>query len=106
MKRASMRFTDNQEEDLEAIRNLPDDAIDTSDAPEILDWDKAKRGLLYRPVKQEVILSLDKYVIEWFESADSDPEKRHETINKVLMEHIRDCEFPANKGSKEASGTD
>ena len=28
-----------------------DNAIDTSDAPEILDWSNAKRGVFYRPVK-------------------------------------------------------
>jgi hypothetical protein len=33
---------------------LPDDAIDTTDAPEVLDWSGAKRGLFYRPVKQQL----------------------------------------------------
>lgn len=32
-----MKLSENQKQDLEAIRNLSDEAIDTSDAPEVLD---------------------------------------------------------------------
>ena len=98
-----MELTNSQREDIEAIRNLPDEAIDTSDATEVLDWSRAKRGVLYRPVKREVALNLDEYVIEWFESNYCDAGKRDEAINAVLMEHIRGCEFPAHKGKKEAT---
>jgi hypothetical protein len=34
---------------LAALAALPDAAIDTSDAAEMLDWSGAKRGLFYRP---------------------------------------------------------
>ena len=44
-------LTEQQKADLERLRNLPDEEIDTSDAPEILDWSNAKRGMFYRPVK-------------------------------------------------------
>ena len=96
-----MELTDSQRKDIEAIKNLPDEAIDTFDAPEVLDWSKAKRGVLYRPVKKEITLKLDTYVIEWLELTHSDSEKRNEAINKVLMDHIKDCEFPAGKAKKE-----
>ena len=36
---------------LKAIETLSDDQIDTTDAPEILDWTDARRGLFYRPAK-------------------------------------------------------
>ena len=98
-----MQLSENQKEDLEAIRNLPDESINTSDAPEVLDWSKAKRGGLYRPVKQQVTLTLDKYVMDWFEVVYSDPQKLHEAVNKVLMEHIRGREVPANKDKKAAA---
>jgi hypothetical protein len=39
--------------ELKALASLPDEAIDTSDAPELSDWSGAKRGLFYRPVKQQ-----------------------------------------------------
>ena len=44
-------LTEQQKADLERLRNLQDEEIDTSDAPEILDWSNAKRGMFYRPVK-------------------------------------------------------
>ena len=44
-----MELTKNQKTDLEAIRNLPDDEIDTSDAPEVLDWSKARRRVAVSP---------------------------------------------------------
>ena len=31
-------LTDQQKADLDRLRNLPDEEIDMSDAPEILDW--------------------------------------------------------------------
>lgn len=36
---------------IKALEALPDDQIDTSDAPEIPDWSDARRGLFYKPVK-------------------------------------------------------
>ncbi len=38
------------QEQIRALENLPDDQIDTTDAPEILDWSDARRGVFYRPV--------------------------------------------------------
>jgi hypothetical protein len=56
---ASKRLTREQRAELKSLAALRDDAIDTSDAPELLDWSGAKRGLFYRPVKQQLTLRLD-----------------------------------------------
>jgi hypothetical protein len=34
--------------ELKSLADLPDDSVDTSDAPELLDWSGAKRSLFYR----------------------------------------------------------
>ena len=34
-----------QKAEIKALANLPDEKIDTTDIPEILDWSGAKRGL-------------------------------------------------------------
>ena len=39
------------QQQIRALADLPDDQIDTTDAPEILDWSDARRGVFYRPVK-------------------------------------------------------
>jgi uncharacterized protein (DUF4415 family) len=54
--------------ELKALASLPDAAVDTSDAPELPDWSGAKRGLFYRPVKQQLTLRLDADVVAWFKS--------------------------------------
>ena len=36
---------------IRTLQALPDDQIDTTDAPEILDWSDARRGVFYRPEK-------------------------------------------------------
>ena len=47
----SKELTSGKKAEIEALAKLPDEKIDTSDIPEILDWAGAKRGLLYRPIK-------------------------------------------------------
>ncbi len=38
------------QEQIRALKALPDDQIDTTDAPEIPDWSDARRGVFRRPV--------------------------------------------------------
>ena len=47
---------------------LPDDSIDLTDMPEVLDWSDAERGKFYRPVKQQLTLRLDADVLQWFKT--------------------------------------
>ena len=87
MKRTEL--TEQQKADLERLRNQLDEEIDTSDAPEILDWSNAKRGMFYRPVKQQITLRLDADVVSWFkEQAGDDGCGYQEDINRVLREHV------------------
>jgi uncharacterized protein (DUF4415 family) len=65
-KGISRTLTHEQLAELKSLASLSDDAIDTSDAPELLDWSGAKRGLFYRPIKQQLTLRLDSDVVAWF----------------------------------------
>lgn len=89
MKRARVELTQQQKEDLERLRNMPDEEIDTSDAPEILDWSNAKRGMFYRPVKQQITLRVDADVLEWFKDHAGEGGRGYQTeINRALWEHV------------------
>ena len=45
MKKVTSReLTKEQKTEIEALADLPDEKIDTSDIPEILDWSSAERG--------------------------------------------------------------
>ena len=88
-KGTSNRLTRKQRAELKALASLPDDAIDTSDAPELLDWSAAKRGLFYRPVKQQLTLRLDADVIAWFKSHTTSNEGYQTRINRALREYVQ-----------------
>ena len=87
-KAASKRLTAKQLAELESLATLPDEAIDTSDAPEVLDWSGAKRGLFYRPVKQQLTLRLDADVVAWFKSHTTSNEGYQTRINRALREYV------------------
>jgi uncharacterized protein (DUF4415 family) len=87
-KGASRQLTREQLAELKALAALPDGAIDTSDAPEILDWSGAKRGLFYRPVKQQLTLRLDADVVAWFKNHTTPDEGYQTRINRSLREYV------------------
>jgi uncharacterized protein (DUF4415 family) len=75
--------------ELKSLADLPDEAIDTSDAPELLDWSGAKRGLFYRPVKQQLTLRLDADVVAWFKKHATADEGYQTRINRALCEYVQ-----------------
>jgi uncharacterized protein (DUF4415 family) len=91
MKKAtSKRLTRAQQAELKSLAALRDEAIDTSDAPELLDWSGAKRGLFYRPVKQQLTLRLDADVVAWFKNHTTSDEGYQTRINRALREYVQE----------------
>ena len=88
-KGASKRLRPEQRAELRSLATHGDDAIDTSDAPELLDWSGAKRGLFYRPVKQQLTLRLDADVVAWFKSHTTSNEGYQTRINRALREYVQ-----------------
>ena len=80
-------LTDEQQRQLEALKNKPDSEIDFSDIPELTDADfkNAVRGRFYRPVKQAVSLRLDADVIEWLKKDGDGYQTR---ANQMLRERM------------------
>src|SRR6266446_2447776 len=89
-KGTSKRLTPEQRAELKSLAALRDDAIDTSDAPELLDWSGAKRGLFYRAVKQQRTLRLDADVVAWFKSHTTSNEGYQTRINRALREYVQE----------------
>ncbi|MCZ0944521.1 MAG: BrnA antitoxin family protein [Gammaproteobacteria bacterium] len=85
----SSKVTEKQASQLRKLASMSDDEIDTSDISEVLDWSGAKRGLLYRPTKQQITLRLDTDVLAWFRAAVPDGRGYQTEINRVLREHAR-----------------
>jgi uncharacterized protein (DUF4415 family) len=85
----SKRLTREQIAELKSLAARPDGGIDTSDAPELPDWSDAKRGLFYRPVKQQLTLRLDADVIAWFKRHTTSNEGYQTRINRALREYVQ-----------------
>ncbi len=81
----SKALTAAQRAELDLLAAKPDDQIDTGDAPEMRDWSNAKRGVFYRPVKQQLTLRLDADVIDWFKQQGEGYQSR---INAALRAHV------------------
>ncbi len=88
-KGTSNKHTRERKKEIEALAALPEEAIDTSDIPEILDWSDAGRGLLYRPVKRQITLRLDADVVAWFRANAPNGRGYQTEMNRVLREHAK-----------------
>ncbi len=95
MRKDASDLTEAQRAELDALEALPDDQIDTSDIPETLDWSGAKRGLFYRPVKQQITLRLDADVVAWFKQQAEGGRGYQTDINRALRAHVEQVERQA-----------
>ena len=68
MKEEITELPSDVQTQIRALEDLADDQIDTTDTPEILDWSDARRGVFYRPVKQQITLRLDADILAWFKA--------------------------------------
>src|SRR6266568_678991 len=95
---SSDRLTPAQQAEIEALAALPDDQIDTRDMPEVRDWSGARRGLFFRPIKQQLTLRIDADVIAWFKSHTPHGEGYQTSINRALREYVaQHTHAPADK---------
>ena len=87
-KRNSDRLTPAQQAEIEALAALPDDHIDTRDMPEVRDWRGARRGVFFRPVKQQLTLRIDADLIALFKHHTPHGEGYQTRINRALREYV------------------
>ena len=87
-KGRSDQLTPAQQAEIEALTALSDDQIDTRDIPEVLDWHGARRGLFFRPNKQQLTLRIDADVIAWFKHHTTNGEGYQTRINRALREYV------------------
>ena len=79
------KISKQQAEELAKLAAMPDEAIDTSDIPEITDWSQAVVGKFYRPIKKSISLRIDADVLAWFKAQ---PGKYQTKMNKILREYM------------------
>ena len=84
----SESLTAVQRAELKALARRSDDQINTRDVPEVRDWSDAKRGLFYRPVKQQLTLRVDADVVAWFKGRTRGGDGYQTNMNRALREHM------------------
>jgi uncharacterized protein (DUF4415 family) len=84
----SSQLTPEQFARLKRISGLPDQAISTSDIPEVLDWAGAKRGLFYTGPREKIAVGVDSDLVVWFESQSSPGEEPEARINQALRAYV------------------
>lgn len=88
MKKASDELPQAVRDELAALGAMPDEAIDTSDIPEVTDWTHAVRGKFYRPIKQQLTLRLDADVVDWFKRHPGEAKGYQTRMNRALREYV------------------
>ncbi len=88
MKKGMSELPPDVQEQIRSLETQPDDQIDTTGVPEILDWSDARRGVFYRPVKQQITLRLDADIIAWFKAHARGGRGYQTDINGALREHV------------------
>ena len=89
MKKDISELPDDVQEQVRVLEALPEDRIDLTDAPEVLDWSDARRGVFYRPVKRQITLRLDADIIAWFKAHARDRRGYQTDINGALRQHVQ-----------------
>ncbi len=85
-------LTARQRQEVQALARMPEDAVDTSDIPELPSgaWKNAVRGKWYRPVKQPVSIRLDADVLAWLKGKGSGYQtKVNMMLREKMLEEIR-----------------
>jgi uncharacterized protein (DUF4415 family) len=80
------RLSEEQRQELEALAAMPEDAVDTSDIPEVLDWSGATRGM--RPRRRPVEFHIEARLLDWFEQRGMSKQDVDDTINRLIAAHI------------------
>jgi uncharacterized protein (DUF4415 family) len=80
------RVTNRQARELQALKRMPDNAIDLADLPDVADWSKAVVGKFYRPIKKPLTLRLDADVLSWLKSQGKGYQTRINGILRDAME--------------------
>lgn len=82
------KLTDERRRALETLAAQPDDAVDTSDVPELTDeqWTGAARGRFYRPLKRQITARVDADILAWLKANGKGYQTRLNTILRSAMD--------------------
>src|SRR5206468_3396353 len=90
VKGGSIRMNAKLRAELEALKSMPDEDINLSDIPEVLDFSGWVVGKFYRPVKKSISMRVDSDVLAWFQSLGGKYQtKMNEALRQYMMSKLK-----------------
>jgi uncharacterized protein (DUF4415 family) len=86
-------LTSDQKVELENLKALPDEEIDTSDIPSLTDafWKNAVRNPFYKPTKTSTTVRIDSDVLLWLRAQGRGYQSRINAIlRREMLEALKD----------------
>lgn len=90
--------TENRDMEIESLMRMRDEDIDTSDIPEVRNWNSAVMGKFFRPIKAPITIRLDLDIVTWLKSEGPGYQTR---INAFLRRTM--TEVMTGRGTLEGS---
>jgi uncharacterized protein (DUF4415 family) len=75
------------QDEINALKNLPDDQIDTSDIPEITNWENVQIGRFYQP-KNMITIQIDTDILSWLESQNYQ-NKINDILRNFMLQQLK-----------------
>lgn len=69
------------------LKNLPNDQIDTSDIPEITNWENVQIGRFYHP-QNMITIQVDTDILSWLESQNYQS-KINEILRNFMLQQLK-----------------
>jgi uncharacterized protein (DUF4415 family) len=91
------KLTKEQKRDIRVIAAKRDEDIDFSDAPPVLDWNRAEIGKFYRPKKKPVTMRLDSDVIAWLKADGPGYQTKANWLLRHAMTHFVEAKRAASR---------
>ncbi len=88
------KLPENLRAELAALASLPEEALNFSDIPasRAEDWQGARRGQFYRPIKRQLTVRIDADVLEWLKNQGRGYQTRLNDILRAAM--LQDLKHP------------
>ncbi len=75
------------QDEIKALKNLPDNQIDTSDIPEITNWENVQMGRFYRP-QNMITIQIDTDILSWLESQNYQ-NKINDILRTFMLQQLK-----------------
>lgn len=75
------------QDEIKALKNIPDNQIDTSDIPKITYWENVQMGRFHRP-QNMITIQIDTDILSWLESQNYQ-DKINDILRTFMLQQLK-----------------